>query len=93
MTIDDGPVKTQSGAMLRYAASLDKSGSLYPSEKLFEVEEAVSTVFVWYFSTHFDFLGNLHLLGVVSRFINIDPPFFQLELFFSHFLRSFTRSV
>ena len=33
--------KTQSGAMLRYAAALNPSANLYPSDKLFEIEEAI----------------------------------------------------
>ena len=41
MTIDDGPVIVQSGAMLRYAASLDQTGSLYPTDKMLEVEQAI----------------------------------------------------
>ena len=41
MTIDDGPVIVQSQAMLRYAASLDKTGSLYPADKMLEVEQAI----------------------------------------------------
>ncbi|OEU08698.1 putative glutathione S-transferase [Fragilariopsis cylindrus CCMP1102] len=41
MTIDDGPMLTQSGAMLRYAGSLDKTGALYPTDKMFDVEQAV----------------------------------------------------
>ena len=41
MTIDDGPVIVQSQAMLRYAASLDKTGSLYPTDKTLEVEQAI----------------------------------------------------
>ena len=41
MTIDDGPAIVQSQAMLRYAASLDKTGSLYPADKMLEVEQAI----------------------------------------------------
>lgn len=43
MTIDDGPMKTQSGAMLRWAATLGKA-SLNPTDKVFEVEEAMGIV-------------------------------------------------
>jgi len=41
MTIDDGPAIVQSQAMLRYAASLDKTDSLYPADKMLEVEQAI----------------------------------------------------
>jgi glutathione S-transferase len=44
MTIDDGPMLTQSGAMLRYAGSLDKTGTLYPTDKMFDVEQAIGVV-------------------------------------------------
>merc|ERR1712183_50032 len=44
MTIDGGPMLTQSGAMLRYAASLDKSGTLYPPDKLYDIEQAIGIV-------------------------------------------------
>jgi glutathione S-transferase len=39
MTIDDGPVRTQSGAMLRYVGGL--SNTLYPKDKVFDIEEAM----------------------------------------------------
>lgn len=38
MTIDDGSVKTQSGAMLRYVGA-ELSTTLYPREKLYDIEE------------------------------------------------------
>mmetsp|Transcript_38659 Transcript_38659/g.84837 ORF Transcript_38659/g.84837 Transcript_38659/m.84837 type:complete len:230 (-) Transcript_38659:292-981(-) len=44
MTIDDGPMKTQSGAMLRYAATLDKTGALYPTDKMYDVEQAIGVI-------------------------------------------------
>jgi len=40
----DGEMKAQSSAQLRYAASIDPSGSLYPKEKLYEVEECLGLV-------------------------------------------------
>ena len=43
MTIDDGPVKTQSMAMLRWVgATLSKS--LYPLDKIYDVEEAIGVI-------------------------------------------------
>ena len=44
MTIDDGDLLTQSGAMLRYAASLDTSHALYPPSNVYAVEEAMGIV-------------------------------------------------
>lgn len=44
LTIDDGEMKTQSSAQLRYAASIDPSGSLYPQEKLYEIEECLGLI-------------------------------------------------
>lgn len=41
MTIDNGPMISQSGAMLRYVASLDTSGALYPPTKLVQIEQAI----------------------------------------------------
>lgn len=41
MTINDGPMLSQSGAMVRYAASLDTSSSLYPPSKLYQIEQAI----------------------------------------------------
>jgi len=38
---DDTKPKVQSGAMLRYAATLNPSANLYPSDKLWEIEEAI----------------------------------------------------
>lgn len=43
MTIDDGPMKTQSAAMLRWVGATF-SETLYPREKLFEIEEALGVV-------------------------------------------------
>lgn len=43
MIIDDGPVKTESGAMLRWVGAT-LSETLYPREKLFEVEQAMGIV-------------------------------------------------
>jgi len=40
MTIDDGPTRTQSGAMLRWVGATF-SETLYPRDKIFEVEEAL----------------------------------------------------
>jgi glutathione S-transferase len=43
MTIDDGPVRTESGAMLRWVGATF-SEMLYPREKLFEIEQAMGIV-------------------------------------------------
>ncbi|CAB9525929.1 S-transferase class-mu 28 kDa isozyme [Seminavis robusta] len=43
MTIDDGPVKTQSMAMLRWVGATC-SDTLYPRDKLYDVEEALGVV-------------------------------------------------
>jgi len=43
MTIDDGPVRTESKAMLRWVGATF-SKDLYPREKLFEIEEAIGLV-------------------------------------------------
>jgi glutathione S-transferase len=43
MTIDDGPVKTQSDAMLRWVG-VECSTTLYPREKLYEIEEAIGVL-------------------------------------------------
>lgn len=43
MTIDDGPMKTQTGAMLRWAGA-EFSETLYPRDKLYEVEEAIGVL-------------------------------------------------
>jgi glutathione S-transferase len=40
MTIDDGPMRTQSKAMLRWVGC-NLSDTLYPSDNLFEIEEAI----------------------------------------------------
>jgi len=41
MTIDGGEMKTQSGAMLRWVGS---QGKLYPSDKLYDIEEAIGLI-------------------------------------------------
>jgi len=41
MTIDNGPMISQSGAMLRYVGSMDTAGSLYPPTKLLQIEQAI----------------------------------------------------
>lgn len=38
---DDEKPKTQSGAILRYAATLNPSAKLYPAGKMYEIEEAI----------------------------------------------------
>jgi glutathione S-transferase len=43
LTVDDGPVKTQSDAMLRWVGA-ECSTSLYPREKLYEIEEAIGVL-------------------------------------------------
>lgn len=43
MTIDDGPVKTQSAAMLRWVGATC-SETLYPSDKLYDIEEAIGVL-------------------------------------------------
>jgi glutathione S-transferase len=43
MTVDDGPVKTQSDAMLRWVGA-ECSATLYPREKLYEIEEAIGVL-------------------------------------------------
>jgi glutathione S-transferase len=40
MTVNDGPVRTQSGAMLRWVGST-LSDTLYPATKIFDIEEAI----------------------------------------------------
>lgn len=40
MTVDNGPVRTQSGAMLRWVGST-LSETLYPANKVFDIEEAI----------------------------------------------------
>merc|ERR1711935_323265 len=44
LQIEDGEVKTQSSAILRYVASIDSTGTLYPKDKLFEIEECIGLV-------------------------------------------------
>jgi len=44
LSIDDGELKTQSGAMIRYVGSIDPTGSLYPKDKLYDIEEAIGVV-------------------------------------------------
>jgi glutathione S-transferase len=43
MEIDDGPVKTQSGAMLRWVGA-ECSDTLYPRDKLYDIEEAIGVI-------------------------------------------------
>jgi glutathione S-transferase len=43
MTIDDGPMKTQSMAMLRWAGATF-SETLYPRDNMFEIEEAIGVI-------------------------------------------------
>jgi glutathione S-transferase len=43
MTIDDGPVKTQSSAMLRWVGATC-SKTLYPADKLYDIEEAIGVL-------------------------------------------------
>lgn len=43
MTVDDGPVKTQSSAMLRWVGA-ECSTTLNPREKLYEIEEAIGVL-------------------------------------------------
>jgi glutathione S-transferase len=43
MTIDDGPIKTQSGAMLRWVGA-ECSNTLYPREKIYDIEEALGVL-------------------------------------------------
>ncbi|KAL3902992.1 MAG: hypothetical protein SGILL_010617, partial [Bacillariaceae sp.] len=43
MEIGDGPVKTQSGAMLRWVGA-ECSDTLYPRDKLYDIEEALGVV-------------------------------------------------
>lgn len=44
LSIDDGEMKSQSGAQLRYVASIDPTGTLYPKDKLFEIEECIGLI-------------------------------------------------
>lgn len=44
LQIDDGEVRTESSAILRYAASIDPTGTLYPQDKLFEIEECIGLI-------------------------------------------------
>jgi len=43
MVVDDGPTKTQSGAMLRWVGSAC-SKTLYPADKIYEIEEALGVL-------------------------------------------------
>lgn len=43
MTINDGPMRTQSKAMLRWVGST-QSTTLYPANKLFDIEEAIGII-------------------------------------------------
>jgi len=44
LQIDDGPVRTQSNAILRWAGTLNAEKGLYPMEKLFDLEEAINVL-------------------------------------------------
>lgn len=46
LQIDNGPMKTQSGAMMRSIAS-KYCKTLYPTDKVYEVEEAIGYVYNW----------------------------------------------
>merc|ERR1719350_881772 len=41
MNIDSGEPRTQSGAMLRYAGTLNPDKNMYPMDKIYDVEEAL----------------------------------------------------
>jgi prostaglandin-H2 D-isomerase / glutathione transferase len=43
MTVDDGPARTQSAAMLRWVGA-ECSETLYPRDKLYEIEEALGVL-------------------------------------------------
>jgi glutathione S-transferase len=43
MTVDDGPVQTESGAMLRWVGAT-LSETLYPGEKLYDIEQAMGVI-------------------------------------------------
>lgn len=44
LSIDGGDLKSQSGAQLRYIASIDPTSTLYPKEKLYEIEECIGLI-------------------------------------------------
>jgi len=44
LSIEDEEMKTQSGAMLRYVGSIDPTDTLYPKDKLYDIEEAIGLV-------------------------------------------------
>jgi len=44
LEVDGGEARTQSGAMLRWAGGLNPEKGLYPSDKLYEIEEAIGLV-------------------------------------------------
>lgn len=44
LTVDNGPTRTQSNAMLRWVSTLKPEKELYPAEKLFDIEEAIGVL-------------------------------------------------
>ncbi|KAL3933086.1 MAG: hypothetical protein SGARI_003794, partial [Bacillariaceae sp.] len=70
MEIDDGPVKTQSGAMLRWVGA-ECSSTLYPREKLYDIEEAMGVV------------GDLQKAWEPCLYISMRPTMFGHEEGFS----------
>merc|ERR1719343_1871628 len=44
LQIDDGPTRTQSNAILRWAGTLNPEKGLFPMDKLFDVEEAMNAL-------------------------------------------------
>jgi len=41
LSVDGGPSQTQSGAMLRWASTLNPDSGLYPIDNMYEIEEAI----------------------------------------------------
>jgi len=44
LTVENGPTRTQSNAMLRWVSTLKPEKELYPAEKLFDIEEAIGVL-------------------------------------------------
>merc|ERR1712125_288293 len=44
LTVDDGPTRTQSNAMLRWAGMLKPEKELYPADKVFDIQEAIGVI-------------------------------------------------
>jgi glutathione S-transferase len=44
LSIDGGDLKPQTGAQLRYVASIDPTSTLYPKEKIYEIEECIGLI-------------------------------------------------